>query len=174
MLHKDPERIDDGYEEEWRTKLQSYDPEKRGLTLTTLLAVFESDQNRMRGIEVKARGVLQCAGLVFTGSAVTLTLAFRNGTSPSPATIWFLGSSAIYLVCAVWAALYVDTPSVRRFLSVDDVLQPVRAGATLAVITRLNRAASIARTNLTESAIFDVARALVTAAVALVLTVLAI
>ena len=62
-------------------------------------------------------------------------------------------------------------PGARHVLDPGDVLPSERAGAALASAIRLNRAASIPRTNLTESAIFDVARALVVAAAAVVVTV---
>lgn len=172
-LSQDTMTQPDGDESSWQETLRAYLLEQRELAVTTLLSIFESDQDRIRGVESKARGVLQTASLVFAGDAVALNLAVERGSRPV-IVVWLVVLSGLYLVAAIGATLYVDKPGERHVLSPDDVLPTERAGATLAVATTLNRSASISRTNLTESAIFDVARALVVAAVAVVVAVIAI
>ncbi len=157
----------------WYDKLQACPPEERELAVATLLSVFESDQDRIRGVESKARGVLQTAGLVFAGDAVAINLAVTQHGAYSTIVFYLVGVSSLYLAAAIWAALCVDKPGQRHVLDLEDVTPPARAGSALAVATSRNRIASISRTNLTESAIFDAARALVWAAAALVATVLA-
>ena len=158
-------------EKKWREILGTCPREERDIVVTSLLALFESDRSRERGIESKARGVVQTAGLVFAGIAVALNLTLRQWVSTSPIVVVLLMVSAFYLFTAVGAALYVEKPGERKVLSPEDTLSPEQTGATLAVATILNRTASISRTNLTESAIFDVARSLVAATVALLITV---
>ena len=157
----------------WYEKLQACPDDERELVLATLLSTYESDQSRIRGVESKARGVLQTAGLVFAGDAVAINLAVTDRGPHSTTVFWLVAVSSMYLAAAIWAALYVDKPGERHVLDLKDILPPERAGAALAVATKLNRTASISRTNLTESAIFDAARALVMAAAALVSTVVA-
>ena len=172
-LSQDTTTPPDGDQSRWQETLRAYPAEQRELAVTTLLSIFESDQDRIRGVESKARGVLQTASLVFAGDAVALNLAVERGFR-LVIVVWLVVVSGLYLVAAIGAALYVDKPGERHVLSPDDVLPSERAGATLAVATALNRSASISRTNLTESAIFDVARALVVAAAAVVVGVIAI
>ena len=121
----------DSEEKTWRERLQACPAEERGLAVSTLLSVFESDQNRIRGVESKARGVLQSASLVFAGDAVALNLALREEASRATLAIWLVAVSAVYLGTALGAALYVDKPGPRHVLSLEDVLPPDRAGSRL-------------------------------------------
>ena len=159
---------------DWQAKLRNCTYEEREYAVNTLFSLFESDQNRIRGVESKARGVMQTAGLVLAGDAVALNLALREETSRSALVIWLVAVSGVYLLTALVASLYVEKPGRRYVLDTDNVLPPEIAGSELAIATKLNRSGSIARTNLTESAIFDVARALVIAALALVTALLTV
>lgn len=172
-LSKQTTRDPGGDSTKWYETLRTCPVEQREFAVATLLSTFESDQNRIRGVESKARGVLQTAGLVFAGDAVAINLAVTDRGPNSTIVFWLVTISGLYLAAAIWAALYVDKPGERQVLDLKDILPPERAGAALAMATDLNRAMSISRTNLTESAIFDVARALVVAAAALVSTVVA-
>ena len=156
-------------EKDWQERSKSYSLEDRRIITANLLSVFESDQNRIRSIGSKARGVLQTAGLVFAGDAIAINLAFREGMLDS-LIIGLLVLSGIYLVAAVGAALYVDKPTVQHVIDLDEVLARHQTVVTIAVSIALNRTASISRTNLTEAAIFDIARALVVAAGTLIVT----
>ena len=118
--------------------------------------------------------MLQSASLVFAGDAVALNLAFREEAARATLAIWLVVVSAVYLGTALGATLYVDKLGPRHVLSLEDVLPADRAGSRLVGAIKLNQSSSLARTNLTESAIFDVARSLVTAAVALGAALLAI
>ena len=173
-IHRGPVCDIDSEERTWRDRLQACPAEERGLAVSTLLSVFESDQNRIRGVESKARGVLQSASLVFAGDAVALNVAFREEAARATLAIWLVVVSAVYLGTALGATLYVDKLGPRHVLSLEDVLPADRAGSRLVGAIKLNQSSSLARTNLTESAIFDVARSLVTAAAALGAALLAI
>ena len=157
--------------EEWREELRSCSNVEHRLAITTLLSIFESDQGRVRAVGSKARGVLQTAGLVFAGDAVALNLALREGLLYSPGVLVGLSLSGIYLTAAVWAALYIDKPAVQHVLAIEDVLALDTLAPTIAESITSNRTSSIFRTNLAEAAIFDVARALVAAAGALIVTI---
>ena len=156
---------------EWQEKLHDCTYEQREYAVNTLVSLFESDQNRIRGVESKARGVIQTAGLVFAivfaGDAVALNLALREESLRSALVFVLVAASGVYLLAALVASLYVEKPRQHHVLDPDDVLPPELAGSKLAIATKLNRSGSITRTNLAESAIFDAARALVTAALAL-------
>lgn len=58
--------------ENWQKNLRSLSQEESELVLVNLLSVFESDQNRIRAICSKARGILQTGDLVFAGNAVAI------------------------------------------------------------------------------------------------------
>lgn len=160
-------------ERQWRERLENRPIEERASLAHMLHAVFESDQGRIRGLESKARGVPQTAALVLAGNAVTLILAPSSG-------IWrilvvvLVVASLMYGAAAVGAALYADKPRRRHLIRPEDVLPLERAGAALVRATRANRAGSIRQSNLTESAIHDVARALVATGIALLTSVLII
>ena len=159
----------------WQAKLYNCTYKEREYAVNTLFSLFESDQNRTRGVESKARGVMQTAGLViFAGDAVVLNLALREESSWPAVVIGLIAVSGVYLLAALVASHYVEKPGQRHVLNPDNVLPLELAGSELAVAIKLNRRDSIARTNLTESAIFDVARALVTVALALVTALLTI
>ena len=158
----------DSEEADWHTKLQDLMPDERALTVSTLWSVYESDQNRIRGIESKALGVLQIASLVFAGDVAALTLALRQGAWHPKLAIWLVAVSCVYLGMALVASVSVAKPCPRYMLKPADVLPPELVGARLAMATLLNEPTSIARSNLTTSAIFDVLRALIAVAAALV------
>lgn len=170
-IPKIPEHIAEREEADWRRRLRASTREDQELAVNILLTGHESDQNRIRGIESKALGVLQSAGIVFAGDVAALTLATRENASHAQLAIWLVVASWAYLVAALGASLFVAKPGQRFVFSNADLLPPDLAGARLAIASRLNQAASIARSNLTESAIFDAARAFATAAVALVLAI---
>lgn len=170
-IRKIPEHIAEREEANWRRRLRASTREDQELAVSILLTGYESDQNRIRGIESKALGVLQSAGIVFAGDVAALTLATRENASHAQLAIWLVVASWVYLVAALGASLFVAKPGQRFVFSNADLLPADLAGARLAIASRLNQAASIARSNLTESAIFDAARAFATAAAALVLAV---
>lgn len=150
---------------DWQAKLRDTNYKEREYAVNTLFSLFDSDQNRIRSVEHKARGVMQTAGLVFTGDAIVINLALREET-PSW-IIWLVAASGVYLLTALVASLYVEKPTRLHVLDPDNVLPVELAGSELVTSIELNRRGSIARTNLTESAIFDVARALFLAFIAL-------
>ena len=164
----------DGEQEAWHEKLQGYPLEQRFFAVSTLFSIYESDQNRIRGLESKARGVLQSAALALATNAAALNLALRPDTRYTWWAIGFAIGSGVYLTAAVVATLRVEKPSPRHVLFPEDTLPAERAGATLATATDLNQTASIAKANLTVSAMFDVSRAMLAAAGALVASVLPI
>lgn len=145
-------------EEQWHKRLKKQSAEERAAIVHLLYAVFETDQDRVRGLESKARGVAQTAALVLAGNAVTLVLAPSRGIWRVVVVLLVI-ASLVYGAAAVGAALYADKPRRRHLLGAEDVLPLERAGAALVRATRANRAASIQQSNLTESAIHDVARA---------------
>ena len=157
----------------WQVTLRTVNYTERELAVNTLYSLFESDQNRIRSVESKARGVMQTAALVLAGDAVALNLALREEIS---SLVWWIISpvlvSVFYLFTALWASLSVEKPGELHVLDPDDVLPAELAVSKLATSIELNRRGSIARTNLTESAIFDVARALFFAFMALLVAVL--
>lgn len=158
---------------DWQGTLRNVNYTERELAVNTLFALFESDQNRIRSVESKARGVMQTAALVLAGDAVALNLAIREEIS---ALVWWVISpvlvSVLYLFTALWASLSVEKPGELHVLDPDDVIPAELAVSKLATSIELNRRGSIARTNLTESAIFDVARAFFFAFMALLVAVL--
>lgn len=164
----------DSEQQAWHGKLQGYPPDHRFFAVSTLFSIYESDQNRIRGLESKARGVLQSAALALATNAAALNLALRAETRYTWWAIGFSIGSGVYLTAAVVATLQVEKPSPRHVLFPQDTLPAEHTGATLATATDLNQTSSIAKANLTVSAIFDVARALLAAAAALVASVLPI
>ena len=172
QIRKIPEHIAEREEADWRRRLRASTREDQELAVNILLTCYESDQNRIRGIESKALGVLQSAGIVFAGDVAALTLATHENTSHAQLAISLVFASWAYLVAALVASLLVAKPGQRIVFNNADLLPPDLAGAKLAIASRLNQAASITRSNLTESAIFDSARAFAIAAVALVLAIL--
>ena len=152
---------------DYREKLQDCTPEEVTYAASTLFSIYESDRNRVRGIEAKALGSLQIGSLVFAGDAAALNLALSEGAAPTTWVVGFVVASGVYLLASLGAALYVTKPGAIHVLGTDEVLPPETAASTLAIATRLNQHTSIKLTNLTESAIFDVARAFLAAAVAL-------
>lgn len=160
----------DAYQEEtdWRSTLHDIAPEERSLAVSNLWFVFESDQNRIRGIEAKALSVLQIASLVFVGDVAAITLAVREEALYPAWSIGIVIASCVYLTAALWASVSVAKPEPRYMLRPDDVLPPEHAGARLASSTKLNESKGIVRSNLTSAAIFDVVRALVASAAAVI------
>ena len=165
-----PEELD-ACERQWYERLASQPAEARSSLTHLLYALFESDQDRIRGLESKARGVPQTAALVLAGNPVTLILAPSSGIWPLLVIVLVI-VSLVYGAAAVGAALYADKPRRRHLIRPEDVLPLEQAGAALVRATRANRAGSIRQSNLAESAIHDVARALVTTGVALLTAVL--
>jgi len=155
-----------------REELQNYTPEELALAVNTLFSVYESDQSRVRGIESKAFGALQIAGLVFAGSAFTLRIILDDRT-PSPTAIWLVAMSGLYLFASLAAELNVTKLRQNRVLDTEDVLPIEVAYSNLAEYIHLNRRASIKLGNLTESAIFDARRALFFTAAGLVVAIFA-
>ena len=151
----------------YRKKLRDCTTEEVTHAASTLFSIYESDRNRVRGIEAKALGSLQIGSLVFAGDAAALNLALREGASHPTWVIGFVVASGAYLIASLGAALYVTKPRATHVLSIDEVLPPEVAASTLAVATKLNQHASVKMSNLTESAIFDVGRAFLAAAIAL-------
>lgn len=168
---KMPEDTSAGKEEAWRDRLRECGPNDLTSALNTLLVMHESDQNRIRGIESKAMGVLQIAGLIFAGDVAALTLALRHNSSYTTFVVLLLLLSVMYLVSVLIASSIVMTPKPRHVLSVDEVLPPDLAATKLVMCMQLNARASTVVNNLTSASVSDAVRAFVITVVALVASV---
>ena len=162
----------DSYEDAFRKELDNCTPEELSFALNTLVSLQGSDHLRIRGIETKAFGTLPVAGLVMAGNAFTLNLVLDRQTQSATWATIAIVASAIYLLASLVAELYVRTLRDSYELTSDDVLSSKDAGARLARYMKLNQHASTKLSNLTDAAIYDVRRALVTAAIALTIAVI--
>lgn len=168
---KVPEDTSADEEEAWRERLTECSPNDLTSALSTLLVLYESDQNRIRGMESKAIGVLQIAGLIFAGDVAALTLAFRQNASYTTFVVIFLLLSIMYLVSVLIASSIVMTPKPRHVLGVDEVLPPDLAATRLIMSMKLNARASTMINNLTSASVSDAVRAFVVTVVALIAAV---
>ena len=153
-------------------ELQNYTPEELALAVNILFSVYESDLNRVRGIESKAFGSLQIASLVFAGSAFTLSIILTNGSPSSPTAFWLVVLSGLYLSTSLTAELTVTKLRQSQVLDTEEVLPIEVTYSNLAKYIHRNRHASIKLSNLTESAIFDARRALLLTAAGLIVAIL--
>lgn len=149
-------------EKDWHERLVDYDVNTREMVIGILLSTYESDQNRVLGIESKARGVLTAASLVLVVNIAILNYSVIRQTLNYIMFI-MIGFSFVYLVSALWASFRVEKISPRWVLDVSEVLSPEITGYKLAECIERNRYYETARTNLAESAIFDIARAFLAA-----------
>lgn len=161
---------DDCDEKKWHKRLIKYDTKTREMMVEILLSIYESDQSRVLGIESKARGVMTAASLVLVVNIAVLNYSIRENLHYI--VLVLIGLSFVYLVTALLASFRVEKTSPRWILGVDEVFSQEIAVYKLAEYIEKNRYYETARTNLTESAIFDIARAFVVAILAIILALI--
>ena len=158
--------------EAWRESLGNLTDKQRPLAIDVLLSIYESDQNRIRGLESKALGVLTIVGLTTAVdlAGVALLLTEVDAVSGGPQLVFWLllGSSVSYLLFSLLSIYETIIPGERHVLDVESALPPENAGAAAAVATRLNRSAGIVRSNLVDAGLRDTARGLLAALGALI------
>lgn len=163
--------------EAWRENLGNVTKEQRPLAINVLLSIYESDQNRIRGLESKALGVLTIVGLTAAVDLAGVALVLTEGDAVSgrlQLIFWLLlGSSVSYLLFSLLSIYETIIPGERHVVGVESALPPENAGVAAAVATRLNRSAGIVRSNLVDAALRDTARGLLVALGALVIAVAA-
>ena len=162
---------EDGREEKkWHKVLINYDTRTHKMMIEILLSIYESDQSRVLGIESKARGVMTAASLVLVVNIAVINYSIRENLHYI--VLILIGLSFVYLVTALLASFRVEKTSPRWVLGVDEVFSPEIAIYKLAEYIEKNRYYETARTNLAESAIFDIARAFVVAILAIILALI--
>lgn len=166
-----PEDTSAGEEGAWRDRLRECDPNDLTSALSTLLIMYESDHDRIRGMEAKAIGVLQIAGLIFAGDVAALTFALRQNASHTTFVIALLLWSAVYLLSVLTASSMVMIPKRRYLLSVDEALPPDLTATKLVMYMKLNARTNAIVSNLTTASASDAVRAFVVTVVALIAAV---
>lgn len=135
---------------------------------SVMLNVAHSDEDRARGMETKAIGMLQVAAILLAGDVGALTIGQRSDSAYESLVVALTLLSSPYLVLSVMSSLLVLKPSPRVALRPDRVLPLVQIAPYLAVAIRNNERGAVVRSNFVEAAISDAVRAASLVAAALI------
>lgn len=155
-----------------RTRLDGCSPDEREHAIRVMLSLYQSDENRVRGIESKAFASIRFIGIISAADLVLLTFALRGDVFRPVIVVGMLAISLVYISTGLVASVYVARPYNRYVLSPQDILPPKHTAKRLARLRRRNTPLASRRSNLTDSSLFDALRAFIVTLVAIVVALI--